>query len=60
MAQAFERVIQRETTSFVEATIFVAIMNDEAPGVDSTYHIQTNVSIRRGIIWGINIHNIYT
>ena len=28
--------------------------------VDSSYHIRTNVSARRGIIWGINIHLYYT
>ena len=41
MAQAFERVIQRETMSFVEATIFVAIMNDEARGwtLPTTYKL---------------------
>ena len=32
MAEAFERVIQKETMSFVEATTFVAISDDEARG----------------------------
>jgi hypothetical protein len=27
--------------------------------VDSSYHIQITVSIRRGIIWGISVHNIH-
>ena len=29
-------------------------------GMDSSYHVlQTNVSVRRGIIWGISVHNIH-
>ena len=27
-------------------------------GVDSSYHIWTNMSVRRGIIWGISAHSI--
>ena len=27
-------------------------------GVDSSYNVLTNVSVRRGIIWGINVHSI--
>ena len=27
-------------------------------GVDSSYHIQSSMSVRRGIIWDISIHNI--
>ena len=27
-------------------------------GVDSSYHIQTNVSVNKGIIQGINVHSI--
>ena len=26
--------------------------------VDFSYHIQSDVSVRRGIIWGISVHNI--
>ena len=28
------------------------------PAVDSSDHIQTNMSVRRGIIWGISVHRI--
>ena len=28
-------------------------------GVDFLYNVQTDVSVRRGIIWGINIHIIH-
>jgi hypothetical protein len=28
-------------------------------GVDSSYHVRTNVSVRRGIIWDISVHNIH-
>ena len=28
-------------------------------GVDSSYHVWNNMSARRGIIWGINVQNIY-
>ena len=28
-------------------------------GLDSSYHIQTNVTIRRGIISSISVHNIH-
>ena len=27
--------------------------------VDFSYHIQSDVSVRRGIIWGISVHNIH-
>ena len=28
-------------------------------GVVFPYHVQTNVSVRRGIIWGISLHSIH-
>jgi hypothetical protein len=28
-------------------------------GVDSSYHIRTNMSVERGIIGGISIHSTY-
>ena len=28
-------------------------------GVNSSYHIQTNVGVERGIIWGINVRCIH-
>ena len=28
-------------------------------GLDSSYHVQINVSVKKGIIWGISIHNIH-
>ena len=28
-------------------------------GRDSSYHVGANVNVRRGIIWGISIHNIH-
>ena len=28
-------------------------------GFDSSYHIWTNVSVRRGVIWGISVHGIH-
>ena len=28
-------------------------------GVDSLYHVQTNVSARMGITWGIKVHSIH-
>jgi hypothetical protein len=28
-------------------------------GVDQSYHVQTNMSVERGIIWGISVYNIY-
>ena len=31
----------------------------DAHRVDSSYNIQTNVSVRRGFIWGINVHSIH-
>ena len=27
--------------------------------MDSSYHIQINVNLRRAIIWGISIHSIH-
>ena len=27
--------------------------------VDFSYHMQSDVSVRRGIIWGISVHNIH-
>ena len=27
-------------------------------GVDSSYHVRIDVSVRRGIIWGISVHSI--
>ena len=28
-------------------------------GMDSSYHLQTKVSVRRGIIWGISIQSMH-
>ena len=30
-----------------------------SPGVDFPNHVQIDVSVRRGAIWGISIHNIH-
>ena len=27
--------------------------------VDSSYHVQTNMNLERGFIWGTNVHNIH-
>ena len=35
------------------------IMDKETHGVDSSYHVPTNESVRRGIIRGISVHRIY-
>ena len=32
---------------------------EEPPGVDSSYNVQTNVSVRRGVIGGNSVHNIH-
>lgn len=31
----------------------------QAPGVDSSYNVQANMSVRRGITRGISVHSIY-
>ena len=31
----------------------------QARKVDSSYHVWTSVSVRRGIIWGISVHSIH-
>ena len=33
--------------------------SSETVGVDFLYHVQTNVSVRRGSIWGITAHTIH-
>ena len=27
--------------------------------MDPSYYVQTNVSVRRGIIWGISVHRVH-
>ena len=31
----------------------------KSKGMDSFYHVRTNVSVRNGIIWGMSIHSIH-
>jgi len=43
----------------LDIQLYHKICDDYAQGVESLYHVQNNMSIRRNIIWGISVHSIH-
>ena len=40
-------------------SILMIDQNHLPRGVDNSYHVRTNVSIRSGIVWGISVHIVH-
>lgn len=36
-----------------------AVEVDPKPGVDSSYHVWIDVSLRKGVMWGISIQSVH-
>ena len=45
--------------NFLMAWVCFGIQEVMARLVDFLYNLQTNVTVRRGIIWGISVHDVH-